>query len=215
MGRLKGLNVRCAECHAFLAGPLDTAIEQPKLGRLDNIGRSIIEPSSVHVGLDWLLLHPRWCYQWFDAYFPELDQSTRSSVGYGRPFINAKGFGCCGPIGDVSCPEGHRIGSIQGDCDREQWLKLYLDKVELSHNVNGEWELYDLRDSRRIMARGSLVNDVRVGEWAIYQETSAQVKVRSKGASGRGRWSEKVETANEFNLVRLERYEDGKLVEST
>lgn len=211
----KPLNVRCAECHAFLAGPLDTAIELPEFGRLDDICRSIVEPSFVHLGPEWLLVHPRWCYQWFDSYFTELDETTRSSIGYGRPLLGAKSFGCCGPMGDVSCPEEHFVGVIQGDCDREQWLKLYVDRIELSSQVSGEWELYDLKDSRRIMARGSLENNTRVGEWTIYQEKSSPVPVRKKEASGRGRWTERMEIQKEFDLVRLERYENGKLVEST
>jgi hypothetical protein len=90
-----------------------------------------------------------------------------------------------------------------------------VTKVDRSDEVDGEWEVYDLTRKSRLKMCGQITKGLREGEWLVYEETSKRAPVHRRGPGARGRWLEVVEPVATFELLRIERYQDGHLVEST
>jgi hypothetical protein len=161
-----------------------------------------------------LVLHPRWCVEWFQSYIAELSDADRQEVGEGTPLVTAAAFGCCGPTGAVRCAAGHAVGHIQGDCDQDQWLKLEVHATERSDLVDGYWEIYDLKHKERLKMCGQMATGQREGEWLVYEESLKQVPIAAKGPGSRGRWITQTGPIADFELVRIEQYQRGILVQS-
>ena len=186
----------------------------PIFGRAGKSRVPLVDVGNFHVGDGWLLLHPRWCLEWFRAYSEDWDEAERRDIGDGESFISCKEFGCCGPEGEARCHKGHKIGQIQGDCWHEHWLKLFRDRVETSDEIDGQWTIYDLTHSRRRRERGHFEKGLRVGEWQIFEERPVRRTIRRR-LSSKARWVEKEQLMLEFQLVRLDAYENGRRVAST
>ena len=206
--------IRCARCHSYLAGPVELAAGMPAFGQAGNSRVPLVNVGQFHVGDGWLLLHPRWCLEWFRFYSEDWDEEERLDIGGGEPFVSSKEFGCCGPDGKARCHKGHTIGHIQGDCWHDQWLKLFRDRVETSDEADGEWTIYDLTRNRRRREHGRFDKGQRMGEWQIFEERPVRRTIRRR-LMRKARWVEKEQLMLELQLVRLDVYENGERVAST
>ena len=55
---------------------------------------------------------------------------------------------------------------------------------------------------------------VRTGHWEVQQETVVRGEVRKKGSGAKGRWVTENDAWPNFELVRIDRYESGQLIET-
>ncbi|MBT3313730.1 MAG: hypothetical protein HN390_03860 [Anaerolineae bacterium] len=159
-----------------------------------------------------LILHPQWYENW---------KGEWSEISFGAAtrimFISTKnnGYGCCGPIGRITCSCGEVLGNVFADCYAPQWMLLFESKIGRSDQADGEWRIHaDGKNKNEwVESVGEIVDGQKEGEWECWKNESISVLVKTRNKTREEIILQKDETERE--LIRLETWHQGDLVDST
>ena len=180
------LFLRCKMCKSYLAGPLNL-VEHPKKVQPDF--NTCFSVASIEFDLqgyeylwfdprnqDDLVTHPQWYNGWYDQWYSQwcAEGQYRSEGAYRRRmFVSTNEYGCCGPLGKMSCSCGSEIGSVCADCAGFHWMLFFSDKIERSDCVDGVWNIHSGDEGMTKWTEniGEIQQGVKNGEWEVWSNT--------------------------------------------
>ena len=214
------IHLRCRACKLHLAGALSGKKDwhNPEFGLFEYVEVSQVEfdlgklTEFSYQSPEDLIIHPQWYANWkqeweedaIGAAIRQMSISTKDS-----------GYGCCGPIGKITCRCGKEIGNVFADCYASHWMLLFEKKIERSDQVDGEWTIHADGENKNewLEVTGKIVNGQREGEWEIWRNEILPVLVKTRNKAREEVILRKEEFERE--LIRIEIWHQGNFIENT
>lgn len=214
------VHIRCSHCSCHLAGPLAHTQSSGNVGFDEFIVgfNQFLLVAEVQFSTKDLFVfrfesendfcvHPQW-YEGWRHNWPEFAKGAVTR----RLFATTEAYGCCGPVGTVTCRCGTQLGQVMADCLGLQWMVFFESRIDRSDEQDGYWTFHSDADEpiHWFEDSGELVNNRRNGDWErwLVMPQVAPVKRRNKNREPVMINEERIDR----RLVSVARWAHGELV---